>query len=72
MKDNSKFGPLENMRARAEQVRRLVGMTDDPEMAMNLRCCAAGLNAEIDRLAGQLDDQAHPRESIADRQDRAA
>jgi hypothetical protein len=43
--------PLESMRARAEQVRRLVGMTDDPEMAMNLRCCAEGLNADIERLA---------------------
>ena len=47
--------PLDNMRARAEQVRRLVGMTDDPELALNLRCCAQGLNAEIERLAQQLD-----------------
>ena len=46
--------PLENMRARAEQVRRLVGMTDDPELALNLRCCAQGLSADIERLAVEL------------------
>jgi hypothetical protein len=46
--------PLDTMRARAEQVRRLVGMTDDPELAMNLRCCAQGLNADIERLEVEL------------------
>ena len=29
-------------------------MTDDPELAMNLRCFAEGLKANIDRLAAHV------------------
>lgn len=52
--------PFDDIRARAEQVRRLIGMTDDPEMAMNLRCCADGLSAEIERLEVELHDDQPP------------
>jgi len=43
--------PIDKMRARAEQIRRLAGMTVDPAMALDLRCCASGLEGDIERLA---------------------
>lgn len=43
--------PIQRMRARADQIRRLAGMTDDPSFALDLRCCATGLEEDIERLA---------------------
>jgi hypothetical protein len=42
---------FEKMRARAEQIRRLAGMASDPSIALDLRCCATGLEEDIERLA---------------------
>jgi len=62
--DTYKPQSLDSIRARAEQVRRLIGMTDDPEMAMNLRCCAQGLNDDIDELAVELRDEGAPQDPV--------
>lgn len=43
--------PIDKLRARADQIRRLARMADDPAMALDLRCCAAGLEDDIERLA---------------------
>ena len=43
--------PIDKMRARADQIRRLARMANDPALALDLRCCAAGLEDDIERLA---------------------
>lgn len=42
--------PIEKMRARADQIRRLARITDDPAIALDLRCCAAGLEKDLEAL----------------------
>lgn len=51
--------PVENMRARAEQCRRLSDHIHDREMAAQLRAWAAEIDADIKRLANGRRNQAH-------------
>ena len=45
--------PIENMRARAEQCRRLSDHIHDREMAAQLRAWAADIDADIQRLEAE-------------------
>lgn len=53
--------PIENMRARAEQCRRLSDHIHDREMAAQLRTWAAEIDADIERLT------AGPRSKAGDK-----
>lgn len=50
--------PIENMRARAEQCRRLSDHIHDREMAAQLRAWAADIDADIQRLEAERQRQA--------------
>ncbi|MFL6731896.1 MAG: hypothetical protein ACJ8EH_02960 [Sphingomicrobium sp.] len=48
--------PLENMKARAEQCRRLADLTHDRNMAEQLRAWAAAIEQDIHRLQARLEN----------------
>lgn len=49
--------PLENMRERASQCRRLSSLTHDQAMAQQLRVWAEEIEADIARLEAELRDK---------------
>lgn len=50
--------PLENMKARAEQCRRLADLTHDRNMAGQLRTWANAIEEDIRRLQARLENTA--------------